>query len=296
MVSGHEARGGLWRQGCLMADMVRLEEVLFSLPLAYAGAMLGARGWPPLQVLFWITVAVAGGKVGGMALNRLIDREVDAANPATAGRHLPAGRVSPRAALVIGVAGLALVALAAFALNPLCALLLPAVLGLLVVYSYTKRWGWGCHFALAALGFFLPVSGWIAVTGRLSLGPLLFGVASGIWYVGFDSLYALRDVAFDRGHGLHSLPADLGVPATLWIARVAHALFLVTLVVFARLQGLPWPFWVAVVVASASLVLQHWAVARALTPVGFSRFNTVVSFALLSGTVLSVAVGLSAFH
>ena len=287
---------GAWERALTLADMVRLEEVLFSLPLAFAGAFLGARGWPPLATVPWIAAAVLGGKVGGMAFNRLIDRDIDARHPETAGRHLPSGRVSPAAALAVGCGGLALLAVSAFALNPLCALLLPVVVGLVVVYSFTKRWGWGCHFALAALGFFLPFSGWIAVTGRLTLGPLLFGVASGIWYVGFDSLYALRDVAFDRGHGLHSLPADLGVPATLWIARAAHALFLVTLIVFARLQGLPWPFWVAVAVASGSLVLQHRAVTRALAPVGFARFNTVVSFALLSGTVLSVAVGLSALR
>jgi len=284
-------RPGLLAQARTLADMVRLEEVLFSLPLAYAGSILGARGWPPLWTWPWITAAVAGGKIGGMAFNRLIDRDIDAVNPETAGRHLPSGRVSPLAALAVGIGGLLLLSVSAFALNPLCALLLPVVLALVVVYSFTKRWGWGCHFALASVGFFLPFSGWIAVTGRLSWGPVLFGAAAGLWYVGFDSLYALRDVASDRQFGVHSLPADLGVPATLRIARAAHVLFLVLLCGLGRLIGLPWPYWTAVGVAAASLLLQHIAVARALRPVGFARFNTYVSFALLAGTAACALVG-----
>lgn len=289
------ARGGgagLLGRALTLADMVRLEEVLFSLPLAYAGAILGARGWPPLWTWPWITAAVAGGKIGGMAFNRLIDRDIDAANPETAGRHLPSGRVSPRAAAAVGVGGILLLAVSAFALNPLCALLLPVVVALVVVYSFTKRWGWGCHFALASVGFFLPFSGWIAVTGRLSAGPLLFGLAAGLWYVGFDSLYALRDVASDRQFGVHSLPADLGIPATLHIARAAHLLFLALLALLGHLLRLPWPYWAAVVVAGVSLILQHLAVARALRPVGFARFNTYVSFALLAGTAASAVLGL----
>ena len=286
------SRRGPLAQVAILADMVRLEEVLFSLPLAYAGAILGARGWPPLWTWPWITMAVAGGKIGGMALNRLIDREIDAAVPETASRHLPTGRVSPRAALAVGIGGLLLLSVSAFALNPLCALLLPIVLALVVVYSFTKRWGWGCHFALASVGFFLPFSGWIAVTGRMSWGPLLFGMAAGLWYVGFDSLYALRDVASDRKFGVHSLPADLGVPTTLRIARVAHVLFLVLLCGLGRLSGLPWPYWTAIGVAAASLLLQHLAVSRAQRPVGFARFNTYVSFSLLAGIAACAVVWL----
>ena len=291
--TGRGGRGmvrGILGQAVLLADLVRLEEVLFSLPLAYAGSILGARGWPPLWTWPWITAAVAGGKVGGMALNRLIDREIDAAHPETAGRHLPSGRVSPRAALAVGIAGLLLLSVSAFALNPLCAMLLPIVLGLVVIYSFTKRWGWGCHFALASVGFFLPLSGWIAVTGHLAWGPVLFGAAAGLWYVGFDSLYALRDVASDRRLHVHSLPVDLGIPLTLWVARTAHALFLVLLCVLGRVDALPWPYWVAILVAATSLVLQQVAVARALRPVGFARFNTYVSFALLAGTAMSAVV------
>lgn len=288
----HTVRLRPWRQLLLLADMVRLEEVFFSLPLAYAGAILGARGWPPVATWAWITAAVAGGKIGGMAFNRLIDRDIDARHPETASRHLPSGLVTPRAALAVGVGGLLLTAAAAFALNPLCALLLPLVLAAVVVYSFTKRWGWGCHFALASVGFFLPFSGWIAVTGRLAWGPVLFGLAAGLWYVGFDSLYALRDVAWDRQLGVHSLPADLGVDATLSIARVAHLLFLATLCVLGRTNFLPWPYWAAVALAAGSLLWQHAAVSRALRPVGFARFNSAVSFALLIGTAGCAVLGL----
>ncbi len=283
--------GALYRIG-LLADMVRLEEVLFSLPLAYAGAILGARTWPPLVTWIWITAAVAGGKVGGMALNRLVDRDLDAQNPATAGRHLPAGLITPTGALLTGIFGLAVLTASALALNPLCALLLPLVIGLLIVYSFTKRWGWFCHFALASIGFFLPFSGWIAVTGHLAAGPVLFGAAAGLWYIGFDSLYALRDVESDRRAGLHSMPADLGVPTTLAVARIAHAGFLALLVVLGAGQDLPWPYWASVVAAGVILAWQHTTIARSLRPVGWARFNTYVSIALLAGTAVSAALGM----
>jgi len=284
--------GRAWRQVALLAQMVRLEEVLFSMPLAFAGAILGARGWPPLRTVPWIAAAVAGGKIGGMAFNRLVDRDIDALHPETAGRHIPAGLVSPRAALATGVAGLALLSVAAFVLNPLCALLLPVLIPLVVVYSFTKRWGWGCHFALAAIGFSLPFAGWIAVTGRASLPAAVFGAAAACWYVGFDSLYALRDVVWDRRLGVHSLPADLGVPATLGIARVAHLLFVAGLVWLGRMQGLPWPYWAAVGLVGVALVWQHLLTSSHLRPVAFARFNTAVSFALLAGLALAALTGM----
>ncbi len=296
-VSGAAGRDGgrLRRWGTLLvhlAGLVKVEEIFFSMPLAFAGAVLGARGWPPVYTLPWIAAAVAGGKVGGMAFNRVIDRDIDARHPETAGRHIPAGLVTPRQALAVGVAGLLLLAVSAFALNPLCLLLLPVVVGLVVVYSFTKRWGWGCHFALAAIGFFLPFAGWIAVTGRIAPAALLFGSGTACWYVGFDSMYALRDLAWDRRLGVHSLPADLGVPATLAIARVAHVLFLMALFGVGLILHLPWPYWGAVGVTTLALGWQHVATARALRPVGFARFNTVVAFALLGGALLSAVLGL----
>jgi 4-hydroxybenzoate polyprenyltransferase len=283
---------GLVATAALLADLVRVQEVLFSMPLAFAGAILGARGWPPAYTVPWIALAVAGGKVGGMALNRLVDRDLDARHPETAGRHLPAGLVTPRQALAVGVFGLALLAVSAFALGPLPVAFLPAVVGLVVVYSYTKRWGWGCHFALAAVGFFLPFAGWIAVTGRLSWAAVLFGAAAACWYVGFDSMYALRDVAWDRILGVHSLPADLGVPATLRIARLAHVLFLAGLGALGRWRHLPWPWWAATAAVAATLAWQHVLTARSLRPVAFARFNTAVACLLLAGSALGAAVGL----
>jgi 4-hydroxybenzoate polyprenyltransferase len=273
-----------------LAEMVRVQEVLFSLPLAYAGALLGAHGWPGWRDWAWITLAVAGGKIGGMALNRIFDRDLDAANPLTRDRALPAGRVSLGAAWAVAIGGLAALVASAVALGPLCVLLLPVVLALVVVYSFTKRWGWFCHFALAAVGFFLPFAGWIAVTGRLGRGPLLFGAAAAAWYVGFDSLYALRDVEVDRRLGLHSLPADLGVSATRRIALVAHGTFVALLVALGLAERLAWPYWVSVAVAAAALAGQHQAVRQALAPPGLLRFNTYVSCALLAGTVACTLV------
>ena len=179
-------------------ELIRFEHTLFALPFAYGGMLMAAHGWPGWGIFAWITVAMVGARTGAMALNRLIDRSIDAANPRTAGRHLPRGAVSPTEVLVLAVVGLLCLTLAAFNLNSLTALLLPVAVFFLVGYSYTKRFTWLCHFWMGLTIGAATAGGWIAVTGAFE--PALFALWAGtaFWLAGFDILYATQDFKFDR--------------------------------------------------------------------------------------------------
>ena len=206
------------------ARLVKLEHTIFALPFAYAGAFLAARGLPELRVLLWITLAMVGARNAAMGLNRVIDREIDRLNPRTAARELPRGVVGVAETWIFSILSLGLLAISAWELNPLALELLPLAVVILVVYPYAKRFTRFCHYYLAGAEFFAPFGGWIAVTGRLSWSAVLLGLGVGLWVGGFDILYAFLDLDFDRSHGIHSLPADLGIRPALWIARITHVI------------------------------------------------------------------------
>lgn len=239
------------------ARMVVIEHTLFALPFAYAGAFLAAGGRPGAERLFWITVAMIGARNAAMGLNRIIDRRIDAANPRTRDRHLPSGRLGVGEAAAFTAVFLGLLALAAWRLNPLCLKLLPLAVVALVVYPYAKRFTWTCHYWMVPAQFFAPFGGWIAVTGRAEATPALLGLAVGLWIAGFDILYALQDVAFDRSAGIRSLPASLGVPVALRAARLTHLAVVGLLAALAVRAGLGVPYLAALAGAALLLVYQH---------------------------------------
>jgi len=186
-------------------ELVRFEHTLFALPFAYVGMLLGARGWPGWEVFLWVTVAMVGARTAAMALNRLIDWQIDAQNPRTRNRHLPRGLVRPGEVLALALLGIALLALAAFNLNPLTARLLPVAVFFLAFYSYTKRFTWTCHYWLGLVIGAAAAGGWIAVTGRFEPATYLLWAAVGLWIAGFDILYATQDYASCPSHPLHCL-------------------------------------------------------------------------------------------
>ena len=238
-------------------EAIKFEHTVFALPFAYLGMLLAAGGAPTLAQFFWITVAMGAARTLAMALNRLIDREIDARNPRTAGRALPRRLMSaPEMALFAAAAGVVLV-VAAWQLNPLCLQLLPGAVVVLVGYSYTKRFTWLSHAVLGLADALAPIGGWIAVTGALAPEALLLGFAVGVWIAGFDVLYACQDVAFDRANGLHSIPARFGVPAALNVAKVAHVLTVLALVLLGVSAGLGAVYWIGVVVAAGLLIYEH---------------------------------------
>jgi 4-hydroxybenzoate polyprenyltransferase len=239
-------------------EMIKIEHTLFALPFALLGAVLAARGLPPLSQLAWITAAMVGARSAAMAFNRLADRAIDAANPRTSMRAIPAGLLSAQFVAAFTVASSALFFLAAFMLNRLTLLLSPVALASVLLYSYTKRFTSLSHLALGWCLAIAPTGAWIAVRGALdSPVPLLLSLAVMLWTAGFDIIYACQDYDFDVRSGLHSIPRRLGVARALVIARLLHVLMFAALVAVYVLAGLRWPGLAGLVVTGALLVYQH---------------------------------------
>ena len=217
-------------------EMIKWEHSVFALPFALCGAMLAARGLPTPHQLVWIIVAMVAARSAAMAFNRLADASVDAANPRTSTRALPAGRLSSAFVAAFVVISSAIFVLAASQLNRLALWLAPVALAIVLLYSYTKRLTRWSHLVLGfALGM-APAAAWIAVRGSLDPRILLLTAAVTFWVGGFDVLYACQDFDFDRQTGLYSIPRFVGIRAALWVARGFHlvmvALLVALLIVF----------------------------------------------------------------
>ena len=238
-------------------SLVTFAHTIFALPFALLAAVLAAQGLPPLPTLFWILVAMVGARSAAMAFNRIADRGIDAVNPRTQARDIPAGRVSVASASVFCAISAAVFVFAAWRLNPLCLALSPVALLVVLGYSYTKRFTALAHFVLGLGLAIAPVGAWIAVTGAFALPPVVLGLSVLFWVAGFDVIYSLQDEAFDRAHGLFSLPARLGARRALNVSTVFHALSLALLYgVFVLVHG-GLLFGLGVVLAGVFLVRQH---------------------------------------
>ncbi|MGA2644281.1 MAG: UbiA-like polyprenyltransferase [Candidatus Sulfotelmatobacter sp.] len=211
-------------------EMIKWEHSVFALPFALCGAMLAASGLPTAHQLFWIVIAMFAARSAAMAFNRLADASIDAANPRTSTRALPAGQLSSTFVASFVVVSSVIFILAASQLNPLTLWLSPVALAVLLLYSYTKRFTPFSHLVLGfALGM-APSAAWIAVRGSLDPRILLLTAAVTFWVAGFDILYACQDFQFDCDAGLHSIPRHIGIGPALWIARAFHLVMLMLLV------------------------------------------------------------------
>ena len=275
-------------------EMIKIEHTLFALPFAFLGMLLAAGGWPSWRTAGWIVVAMVGARSAAMGFNRLVDRKIDAANPRTAGRALPAGLVTPQAVGLFVAASAALLVLAAWQLNPLTLALAPVALAILFSYSYTKRFTWGSHLILGLSLAGAPLGAWIAVRGDVRATPLVLAGAVLLWVAGFDVLYALQDLDFDRRTGLFSVPARFGVVGALWISAALHAATLVLLALLPRIYpGLGAGFWVGWTGCLLLIAYQHWVV----RPGDLSRLNAAfftangaLSVWLFAATALDVLI------
>ena len=218
---------GFLRQIGELLETIKFQHSIFALPFALTATLLALRGMdisgPDLAwKLVWIVVAMVAARSAAMAFNRLIDAPIDALNPRTAGRALPAGTLSRRFAAVFVAVSAALLVVAAWRLNPLCLRLSPVALALALGYSYTKRFTVLSHVVLGAVLGVAPAAAWIAVRGSLEPVILLLTAAVTLWTAGFDIIYSCQDVAFDRGAGLHSIPARFGIARALVVSRLLH--------------------------------------------------------------------------
>lgn len=243
------------------AELVKLPHTVFALPFALISMLAAARGLPSWKVVSLILVAMVGARTAAMAFNRIADQQIDARNPRTATRALPAGRLPAGFAWTMVVAGAMALVGAAWLLNPLCLALTPLVLGWLLAYSYSKRFTALSHLWLGASLGIAPLGAWLAVRGSLAVPPLVLMAAVTAWVAGFDVLYSLQDEAFDRSWGLRSLPVRLGPARAIAIARLLHVGAAAGFAAFALLVSAGWGLWVGVVAAVALLVWQHSLVA-----------------------------------
>jgi len=203
-------------------EMIKFQHSIFALPFAYLGAFLSQMRMPDFITLVWITIAMVSARSFAMAVNRLIDMEIDRRNPRTAERALPKGLLSVSSVILFSFISLAVFLLAVYNLSPICRYLWPIVVIPFIVYPYTKRFTWLSHFVLGLCLGLAPVGAWIAVTNTISPEPFLIGLAVLLWVAGFDIFGAIQDIAFDRQQKLHSIPARFGIRTSLFLTKILH--------------------------------------------------------------------------
>lgn len=277
------ARAATW------GSFVKIEHTLFSLPLLFAGAVLGAGGLPPGPRLLWVAVAGAGARTLALALNRIIDRRIDARNPRTAGRELPSGRLSILEAWLIALLGLVVYLVACMRLPLICLQLSPLPVLVFVLYPYMKRFTSLAHFGVGLALALAPLGAWVAVTGSLAgIEPVLWlALFAGLWVAGFDIIYATLDEEFDRQKRIFSLPARMGRQRSLRVSAMVHALAIVALLVLyvRHLDG-----WLAAAILLAvvlALVLEQRMAHR--VNLAFFHLNIVVGFLVFALVIAGIA-------
>jgi 4-hydroxybenzoate polyprenyltransferase len=259
--------------------MIKFEHTLFALPFAFIGALLGRKGLPSAWQFMWIVLAMVGGRSAAMTFNRIVDLRYDRLNPRTSGRALPRGTLSIQFAVAFTVAMAALFILSAWQLNPLCFYLSFPTLAILLSYSYTKRFTSLSHIALGFAVGSAPLAAWLAVRGEFALPPILLSAAVMFWVAGFDLIYALQDVDFDRKERLFSLPARFGIAPALRVSMLFHILTVLLLAGTALLTNLGWIAYGGIVIVAGILYWEH----RLVTPQDLSRIN--VAFFNLNGYI-----------
>jgi len=271
--------------------LVKFEHTIFALPFAYVGAFLAVDGIPSAHDLLWITLAMVGARSLAMALNRLIDARIDAANPRTASRELPSGSLTRPAVVAFCAAALALYAVAVFELDPLVRWLSPIPVIAFVVYPYLKRFTWLCHLWLGAVDGLAPVGAWAAIKGELPWQAWALGAAVAACVAGFDLFYSLFDVDVDLQQGLHSWATRFGERGAFTGARTLHLLTIGLLVAAGVGLHVGLLYWLGVGAVACLLLYEHLLVRpgdlRRLDA-AFFTMNGVISVAFFAFVLADV--------
>lgn len=273
--------------------LVKFSHSVFALPFAFTAAIIAAEGIPTLHQIFWITVAMIGGRSGAMGMNRIIDRKIDSLNPRTRDRELPRGVIKTSEAFTFTLVAFGFLVLAAYRLNPLCFKLSPLVLLVLFTYSYTKRFTWLCHIVLGIALSLAPLGAWIAVRGTFEYDILPLSLAIMFWVAGFDTLYGLQDMDFDRKHNIYSIPSIFGIKTALWIARIFHLITIGLLVSLVAIFHLSVIYFIGVAVAFALLLYEHLLVKPddlSKLNMAFFNMNGYISITVFVFTLLNYMV------
>ena len=286
VIRSHAVSHGLRHNASVMLEMIKFQHTVFALPFALTGALLAAGGMPSFRALALIVAAAVFARTAAMSFNRWADAALDARNPRTADRAIPAGELRRPFVLGVALGSAALFVICAALLNPLAFWLSPVALIVLLGYSYTKRFTSLAHFVLGAALGIAPVGAWIAVRGDVCATPVLLGLGVLVWTAGFDLIYACQDVEFDVREGLYSIPARLGIPRALLLSRVLHICAVATFVGAGVVYGAGGLYFIGVGVVALLLTAEHLIV----NPRDLSRIN-VAFFTVNSwvGMVIFVA-------
>jgi 4-hydroxybenzoate polyprenyltransferase len=278
----------------IFLEMIKFAHTIFALPFAFTAAVLAARGLPTVYQTFWIVVAMVGARTAAMGLNRIIDSEIDAKNPRTSSRAIPAGLIGKGTVFSFVMIGILLLFYAAYSLNTLCLYLSPLILFFLVLYSYCKRFTALAQIVLGITIAFAPLGAWVAIQGRIEQPAILLAGSVVFWLAGFDTLYALQDLEFDRAHGLHSIPVRLGVNGSLWIARIFHLVMLGLMVALHGAMNLGSFFLVGVGITALLLFYEHWLLRSgdlSKLDMAFFNMNGYISINIFVFTLIDVLAG-----
>lgn len=243
-----------------LLEMIKFSHTVFAFPFALMGvvlASLASGSAPTFGQVFWICLAMVGARTGAMGLNRIIDTRIDAENPRTADRHLPAGKVRPAEAWLLVLGAFALLLFAAWMLNPLCLKLAPVAIFFLGLYSYCKRFTAMAHVVLGVCLAAAPVGAWIALRGDIGWPVMVLGAAVLFWVAGFDIFYALQDYEYDRDKGLFSIPSRFGIERSFLIVRIFHILMVVLLLLLVFSEGLGAIYLAGVLLVAGLLIYEH---------------------------------------
>ncbi len=280
------ALGQVWRKVRVFLEAIKFEHTIFALPFALMGLLFASPEFPDGRTLGWILVAMVTARTSAMAFNRIADRDVDALNPRTRTRALPAGLLTVGQMTFALVVSALLFIYSAWQLNWLCFILSPVALFIILGYSYTKRFTPLSHYWLGLSLGIAPSATWIAVRGTLDLPPLLLTMGVALWVAGFDILYSLQDYEFDRAYGLRSLPETLGKARAIFISRLSHALCVVFFALFGWAVGAGWLYYAGVALAGLMLAYEQSLV----KPDDLSKLN--LAFFTMNGYV---SIGLFVF-
>ncbi len=274
--------------------LVKFEHTIFALPFAFASMFIASNGLPSLHFTIWVVVAMIGARSFAMALNRLADADIDAENPRTAMRDIPAGKVSRQTVRVYIAISAVVFFFAAYQLNTLSLLLSPVPILVFILYSYSKRFTNLCHIVLGiALGL-APIGAWIGVTGEInSAVPFILCFAIMFWVAGFDIMYAIQDIDFDREKGLYSIPSLLGVNGTLILARMFHMLAFGLFLTVKFYGGLGNIYLVGVILTGLFMVYEHSLVSKddlSKLNLAFFNINAYISVVLCLFTLVDILI------
>jgi 4-hydroxybenzoate polyprenyltransferase len=276
-----------------LASLVRIEHTVFALPFAYVGAFLAVDAWPGLATVFWVTLAMVGARTLAMALNRLVDAELDARNPRTATRELPSGALTRVQVLGLSAAALAVFLVAISQLDPIVRVLWPIPVAMFVIYPYLKRFTWLCHFWLGACLALAPIGAWLAVSGRAPWEAWAIGAAVLLWVAGFDLFYSLFDLEHDRDEGLHSWAVRFGERGVFRGARALHVGAVALLAAAGVGLDVGVPYWLGVAATAGLLAYEHSIVRPGdlhRLDAAFFTLNGVISVVFFAFVALDVLV------